>query len=64
MGKIGEGCYRLPVMKSVSHRDVTYGIGNAVSNAVITWHGDRWYLDLAQGSFCNVYEYQITMMST
>ena len=43
-GEIGERdkMYKLPVIKSISHGDVTYSIGNIVNNIVITLSDDRW----------------------
>ena len=33
--------YKLPVIKSISHGEVMYGIGNIVNNIAITLYGDR-----------------------
>ena len=43
MGKMVKGIkgYKHPVIKSVSHRDEKYSIGNIVNNMVIMY-GDRW----------------------
>ena len=44
--KWDEGHFQIPVIKQISHRDVTYNIRNMVKNMVITLFGNRWSLDL------------------
>lgn len=44
--KRDEGHFQIPVMKWISHRDVTYSIRNMVKNMVTTLFGNKWLLDL------------------
>lgn len=44
--KRDEGHLQIPVMKWISHRDVTYSIRNMVKNMVTTLFGNKWLLDL------------------
>ena len=39
--------YTLSFVKQISHRDVTYSVGNIVNNTAITLYDDRWLLNLA-----------------
>ena len=45
--EIGEGRYKPPILKEISHGDVKYSIRNMVNNTVITLYGNRWLLDLS-----------------
>lgn len=54
--------YRLPVIKSVSHREVRHSLGNTVNTIVPTLYGDGQLLYLLWGSFPNVYKCQITVL--
>lgn len=45
-----------------SRRDVTYTIGNTVSNTVTAMCGARWVGDLFGGALCKLHECAITML--
>ena len=36
--------HKLPIVKSVSHEDVTHNMGNIINNIIITSFGDIWLL--------------------
>ena len=37
--------YKFPVIKKVSHGNITYNIGNTVNNTVTILCGDKWFLE-------------------
>lgn len=45
---------KLPVTKSVSHKDEKHSTGNSVNNIIMTFCGDRRWLHVSQWAFGNV----------